>query len=415
MELRPKPFYYTNLCYDINFVKIVPNLYIITNHYESAYNGKCVRNKTLISSVVWNLITFLSNVMNGIVPSPNKMIVLIHLAFAHFGLIEVPNEVKTPEDLENYKRAVKLIGSMTEFNIEVLNEAELIAYPYVKKCTNATVFAFSYLNTLNSRINYMANNDYFNLDKHSIVTIGEVLDKLDKQAKINLYWIYFKLQSHVVFPYFATFWINGKDIVEQNNLYNVYLTTHPTPFNYWEDFVAIFSRPCENSVRLMPTDNVSYESKTFLKYPFNFLKQLIKQIDTNENIEKYSIYETHIVQQIGWKEDLDKTIMAMNDIVYNTPHKIGPIELLCPNAPKKPIPFKRRIIFDSTPSKKLKFDDDSTDGDAPCEIDIAPLFKEVPNEECIKYNDLSEEAREILEKLSFKVVDISTMKQLGFK
>ena len=224
MELRPRPYFYTNLCYDINFIKVVPSLYIISNHFGAAYNGKTVRSNKLICSVVWNLIAFLTNVMNGIMPTPEKMVVLIHLSIAHFGLIDPPADVNTDEDLETYKRAVKLVGSMTEFKLNTLNEAERIAYPYIKKCTNATVFAFSYINTLNSRINYMAQNDYFNLDKFSLEFIEADLNDLDKTARYNLCWIYAKLQSHVVFPYYGTFWINCKDIIGQNNLFAMYLT-----------------------------------------------------------------------------------------------------------------------------------------------------------------------------------------------
>ena len=268
MELRPRPYYYTNLCYDINFVEIVPTLYIINNHYGSAYNGKCVRSPKLLTCVVWNVIMFLTNILNNFVPCKHKMCTLIHLSFAHFGLCPIPDAVKTPEDLEQYKRAIKIIGSMTEYCESKLNEAELIAYPFISNLGNATVFAFSYLYTLNSRIMYLKKNDNFNLDKHALETIKELLDRLDKKGHDEIHWIYAKLESHVVFPYFATFWLEAHYIVGKNDLYRMYLTTNPTPIEYkTENFTIVLKRPCENSVHLLPTDNVSYQAK----HSYNFL------------------------------------------------------------------------------------------------------------------------------------------------
>ena len=123
------------------------------------------------------------------------------------------------------------------------------------------------------------------------------------------------------------------------------------------------------------------------------------------------------MQRIGWMEDLEKTSIAMNDIVYNTPHKVGPIIMPDPKTPTKAVPFKRRILFNTNiPAKKLKFDEemDSTDG-TNNEIDITPLLEEIPNDECIKYEDLTEEARKILQQLSFQVVNTCEKKALGFK
>ena len=315
---------------------------------------KCVRSPKLLSCVTWNVIMFLSNILNCFVPSTNKAVVLIHLSLAHFGLCPLPENVKTEDNLRDYKRAVKIVGSMTEYDEKKLNEPELIAYPFISNLGNATIFSFSYLCTLNARISHMYKNGNFNLDNNSITNIEEMLNMLDKTALCNINWIYAKLESHVVFPYFATFWLYAREIVGTNNLYDINITTRPSPKIYQcENFTIVLKRPSEECVHLKPNDNISYMSKQFLPFPFNLLKQLCKIVDTNERIDKYSIYETHIVEQIGWNEDFEKTIVSMEDIVYSTPHFVNPPEIPNPTTPQKKYHIKEEYFLEMLLSKSL--------------------------------------------------------------
>ena len=241
--------------------------------------------------------------------------------------------------------------------------------------------------------------------------------------------MYGTLESHVRFPYFATFWLEPMQIVEKGNLLKICTTATPAPFEYNEDNNSFYQlrRPTMDCIGLEPTGNISYEPNNYLRFPFNFLQQLIKIVDTNERIDLYEIYETYEVKEIGWEKSLEKDMQSMEDIVNSTPKKVGP-PILEPLAPQKPNKFKRRIINVECPRKRLKFDfvslntpdtvssntADSTDGHDE-DIDMTPLLEEIPDDEPIKFSDLSEEARKILEQLSFKVVETQEIKKTGIQ